>query len=103
MGDPRWDLVSAYESLGWNARHRRLASRPILRALCTGYRAEHGPARLDRDALVSRAALTAYQAATAPGFRRRPEVAQQYVERLRKLAEAPRHTAAWDDENAVPA
>jgi hypothetical protein len=52
---------------------------------------------------VSRAALTACQAATAPGFRRRPEVAQQYVERLRKLAEAPRHTAAWDDENAVPA
>ncbi|HEY2043757.1 MAG TPA: phosphotransferase [Jatrophihabitans sp.] len=65
LGDPGWDLATAYESLEFHAISRRIDVRPVLTSLLSGYRDAGGPARLTRNLLVARAALTAVQVASS--------------------------------------
>lgn len=70
LGDPRWDLATAYGSVEYHALRTGTDPRRGLAGLLAGYRDAGGPARLDPDFLAARAALTAVQVATVGPSRR---------------------------------
>jgi hypothetical protein len=61
VGDPNWDLATAYDSLVLHRAHLGPRLRPLLRALLDGYRTAAGPARLTRANVIARAALSRVQ------------------------------------------
>jgi aminoglycoside phosphotransferase len=65
LGDPTWDLVTAYDSIEFHGLTHGRDVRSVLAGLVDGYRSAGGPARLTRAALIARAALTAVQFAAA--------------------------------------
>jgi aminoglycoside phosphotransferase (APT) family kinase protein len=66
IGDPSWDLATAYDSLLLQRAALGSAMAPALRALLDGYRTAGGPAQLTRPVLLARASLTAVQLAASP-------------------------------------
>jgi phosphotransferase family enzyme len=69
IGDPSWDLATAYDSLLFHKTSLGTRLAPALRAMLDGYRSGDGPGQLSRSLLVARAALTGVQAAAAAGRR----------------------------------
>jgi aminoglycoside phosphotransferase len=65
LGDPSWDLATAYDSLQFFGIGTGRDVRAALGALLDGYRSESGPGRLTRTMLIARAALTTVQVAAA--------------------------------------
>jgi hypothetical protein len=68
LGDPGWDLATAYESLQLlevQGVRSHNDVRPLLSALLDGYRSGRGPGRLTPSVLVARAAMTAVQVAAS--------------------------------------
>jgi hypothetical protein len=61
VGDPSWDLATAYDSLVLHRACLGPRLRPLLRALLDGYRTAAGPARLTRANVIARAALSRVQ------------------------------------------
>jgi aminoglycoside phosphotransferase (APT) family kinase protein len=65
LGDPSWDLATAYDSLLVHRASLGQSMRPAVRALLDGYRCGDGPGRLSRELLIARAALTCVQLAAS--------------------------------------
>jgi aminoglycoside phosphotransferase (APT) family kinase protein len=65
LGDPSWDLATAYDSLLVHRANLGRTMRPAVRALLDGYRCGDGPGRLSRELLIARAALTCVQLAAS--------------------------------------
>ncbi|MGX7681130.1 phosphotransferase [Jatrophihabitans sp. DSM 45814] len=65
LGDPRWDLATAYDSLLLHRATLGRHLRPSLQALLDGYRRADGPATLSPAHLIARSMLTQVQVAAA--------------------------------------
>jgi len=93
LGDPSWDLATAYDALLLHGQTRRIDMRPAVSAFLDAYRSCEGPGRLSHPMLITRALLTSVElacshsnAAEQPAGIPLRGLAQQALRRASRLA-----------------